>query len=157
MPTDDAHGANRLQSGTLVGWLPPSCLVSRVKWIGLGFVFLWFLVGGIAHFAATDLEMSIVPPYVPQPRAVVLVSGVFELLGAAGLLLPATRRLAGAGLFLLTLAVTPANVYMLQNAASFHVPYWTLVARLPLQVGLLALIAWSSGAAGFLRRAHAGR
>src|SRR5580658_3526642 len=44
-------------------------------------VFLWFAVGGVAHFAATDSEMSIVPPYIPWPRAAVLASGVFELLG----------------------------------------------------------------------------
>jgi uncharacterized membrane protein len=54
--------------------------------LGLGFVFLWFAIGGVAHFAATSTEMRIVPPYIPWPRAVVLVSGVFELLGAAGLL-----------------------------------------------------------------------
>jgi uncharacterized membrane protein len=115
-----------------------------MKRVGLGFVFLWFFVGGIAHFAAPHLEMSIVPPWVPDPRATVLVSGVCELLGAFGLLLPITRRMAGAGLFALTIAVTPANVYMLQHASQFNVPYWLLVARLPLQVVLLAIIAWSS-------------
>jgi uncharacterized membrane protein len=112
--------------------------------VGLGFVFLWFLLGGIAHFAATTLEMSIVPPSLPNPRALVLISGVCELLGAFGLLLPATRRLAGLGLIALTIAVTPANVYMLQHAAAFDVPYWLLVARLPLQLVLLAIIAWST-------------
>jgi uncharacterized membrane protein len=119
--------------------------LSRGKLAGLCFVFLWFFVGGIAHFTATALEQSIVPPYVPWPHATVLVSGVFELLGAAGLLYRPARRAAGVGLFLLTLAVTPANVYMLQRADLFHVPRWTLVARLPLQVALLALIAYCSG------------
>jgi uncharacterized membrane protein len=112
--------------------------------VGLGVVFLWFCVGGIAHFALTDTEVRIVPPYIPAPRATVLVTGVFELLGAAGILVPITRRAAGLGLFLLTLAVTPANVYMLQHADAFGVPYWFLVARLPLQAGLLWLIAWST-------------
>lgn len=110
----------------------------------LGFVFLWFLIGGIAHFIATDYEMRIVPPYIPWPRGVVLVSGVFELLGAAGLLYRRTRRAAGIGVFLLTIAVTPANVYMLQSSELFAVPYWALVLRLPLQIVLLALIAWST-------------
>ena len=113
--------------------------------IGLGVVFLWFLVGGIAHFAATDAEMRIVPPWVPWPRATVLVSGVFELVGAAGLLWPPARRAAGLGLFVLTVAVTPAHIYMLRQPELFGVPYWALVARLPLQVALLALIAWSTG------------
>ncbi len=105
-------------------------------------VFLWFFVGGIAHFTVTALEMSIVPPYVPWPRATVIVSGIFELLGAAGLLYPPTRRAACVGLFALTIAVTPANIFMLQRPDLFHVPYWALVARLPLQAALLALIAW---------------
>ena len=110
--------------------------------LGVGFVFLWFFLGGIAHFAATATEMSIVPPYIPWPRAAVLVSGVFELLGAAGLLYGATRRAALTGLFLLTLAVTPCHVYMLQHPELFRVPVWALVARLPLQAALLALIGW---------------
>jgi uncharacterized membrane protein len=120
--------------------------------VGLGIVFLWFFIGGIAHFAVTDVEMRIVPPYIPWPRAAVLVSGVFELLGAAGLLYGPTRAAAGAGLFLLTLAVTPAHIYMLQQPQMFGVPYWILILRLPLQVALLVLIAWSSGAAAMLRK-----
>jgi uncharacterized membrane protein len=111
---------------------------------GICFVFVWFLIGGIAHFAATDIEMRIVPPYIPWPRAAVLLSGVFELLGAFGLLWRRTRRSAGAGLFLLTLAVTPCHVYMLQRPELFGVPYWALVLRLPVQLALLALIAWST-------------
>ena len=112
---------------------------------GIAFVFLWFAVGGTAHFVATDLEMRIVPPWFPWPRAAVLVSGVFELLGAAGLLWRPSRRAAGLGLFALTLAVTPAHIYMLQRPDLFaSVPYWALVLRLPIQVALLALIWWST-------------
>ena len=113
--------------------------------VGLGVVFLWFAIGGVAHFVATDAFVAIVPPWVPLPRAAVLVSGALELAGAAGLLFPRTRRAAGIGLLLLTVAVTPANVYMLQRVELFErVPYWALVARLPLQLALLALIAWSA-------------
>ena len=115
-----------------------------LKRIGLIVVFLWFLFGGVAHFSLTEVEMRIVPPLIPWPRAAVLISGVFELLGAVGILIPATRRAAGVGLFLLTIAVTPANVYMLQHAELFNVPRWALIVRLPFQVVLLALILWSS-------------
>jgi uncharacterized membrane protein len=114
--------------------------------IGLVIVFLWFLIGGIAHFVATATEMRIVPPYIPWPRATVLVSGVFELLGALALLHPSTRRAAGVGLFALTMAVTPAHIYMLRRSDLFDVPYWALVLRLPLQAALLVLIAWSTAA-----------
>ena len=103
--------------------------------VGLAIVFLWFAIGGIAHFALTETEMRIVPPWVPWPREAVLVSGVFELLGAVGLLWRPTRRAAGWGLFALTLAVTPAHIYMLQRPELFpSVPYWAL----------LALIVWST-------------
>ncbi len=120
--------------------------MTKAKFVGLVFVFLWFFVGGLAHFLATRVEMRIVPPYIPWPRLTVLVTGVFELLGAFGIWLRPTRRLAGIGLFLLTLAVTPANIYMLERPDLFAVPYWALVLRLPLQVALLGLIAWSTGA-----------
>jgi len=115
-----------------------------LKRVGLVVVFLWFFVGGYFHFAATDVEMRIVPQFIPWPRAAVLASGVFELLGAMGILIPATRRAAGVGLFLLTIAVTPANVYMLQHAELFSVPRWALIVRLPFQAALLALIIWST-------------
>lgn len=118
--------------------------VSTAQFAGLSVVFLWFFIGGIAHFAATATEARIVPPYIPWPVAAVLVSGVFELLGAFGLLLPATRKAAGIGLFVLTLAVTPAHFYMLQRPDLFPVPVWALWLRLPIQVALLWLIAWST-------------
>src|ERR1700727_1276659 len=122
----------------------PPAMIPLLKRIGLILVFLWFLFGGVAHFSLTEVEMRIVPPVIPWPRATVLISGVFELLGAVGILIPATRRAAGIGLFLLTIAVTPANVYMLQHAELFNVPRWALIVRLPFQVALLALILWSS-------------
>jgi uncharacterized membrane protein len=115
----------------------------RIRTAGLVLVFLWFFIGGIAHFAATETEMRILPPYIPWPRATVLATGVFELLGALGVIWPRSRAAAGAGLLLLTLAVTPANVYMLQRGELFPLPYWVLVARLPLQIVLLWIIAWS--------------
>ena len=124
---------------------PPAEWTHILQRIGLVAVFLWFLIGGIAHFTATDIEMRIVPPGLPMPRAIVLISGALELLGAAGLLIPATRRAAGLGLFVLTIAVTPANIYMLQHAELFNVPRWALIVRLPFQLALLALILWCSG------------
>jgi uncharacterized membrane protein len=117
---------------------------SRWQRVALVFVFLWFFFGGLAHFLLTDVEMRIVPPGLPSPRALVLASGLFELLGAFGLLRQRTRRLAGWGLLLLTVAVTPANVYMLNIHEQFPVPEWLLWLRLPFQLVLLWLIWWGS-------------
>ncbi len=119
--------------------------VSTARRVGLAIVFAWFFIGGIAHFALTDAEVRLVPPYIPWPRAAVLVSGVLELVGAAGLLWRPTRRAAGLLLFAVTIAVTPVHVWMLQRPDLYPaVPYWALVARLPLQVALLVLIGWGT-------------
>jgi len=119
--------------------------MSKYKLAGLAFVFLWFFGGGIGHFVATGFFASIVPPYIPWPLAAVYVSGVFELLGAFGLIPRATRPWAGLGLILLILCVTPANVYMWQNPQLFpKVPPALLSLRLLIQVLLLALVWWST-------------
>jgi uncharacterized membrane protein len=134
-----------------VNYLPfesaPSSQPRGIRWqrVALVVVFLWFLIGGLLHFAATDAEMRIVPPAIPHPRDVVLVSGVFELLGAAGLMLKGTRRLAGWGLIALTICVTPAHFYMLGAHDRFSaIPLWLLWLRLPVQAILLWLIGWGS-------------
>ena len=113
-----------------------------LKALGVAFVFLWFAIGGLAHFVFTDAEMRAVPPYIPWPRAAVLWSGVFELAGAAGLLFGHTRHASGLGLFILTIAVTPVHIHMLQRPELFDVPYWALILRLPVQAALLCLIWW---------------
>jgi uncharacterized membrane protein len=116
---------------------------------GLTVVFVWFFIGGITHFALTEFYLRIVPPYIPFPLAAVYISGVFELIGALGILSRNTRPLAGIGLMVLTVLVTPANIYMAQHPELFpNIPFWMLIARLPLQVLLLWLILWSTRPAG---------
>lgn len=114
------------------------------KRIGRMLVFVWFVVGGVLHFVAADTEVRLVPPYIPWPYAAVWLSGALELMGAGGVLNAKTRRAAGIGLFALTIAVTPVHIYMLQQPGLFDIPYWALIARLPLQGALLWLIAWST-------------
>jgi uncharacterized membrane protein len=122
--------------------------ISGPKKIGLAIVFLWFFLGSIGHYAITPFFVSMVPPYIPYHAAAVYVSGVFEMLGAIGVLLRPTRRLAGYGLFLLTLCVTPANVYMWQHPELFPAfPPVLLLARLGVQVVLLWCILWSTSPA----------
>lgn len=95
-----------------------------------------FVVGGVMHFVRPALYLSIVPPWLPAPMALVLISGAFELLGGVGVLVPATRVAAAWGLLALLVAVFPANVQMLLDARRHPVsPLWeaALWARLPLQ------------------------
>lgn len=116
-----------------------------IRKLVLALVFLWFSIGGIGHFLAPEFFIKIIPPSLPYRYEAVYVSGFFELLGAAALLVTAVRRLAGVGLIALTLAVTPANVYMWANSGLFpHIPEALLALRLVLQVLLLAAIWWST-------------
>lgn len=120
--------------------------------IGLGIVFSWFFFGGIGHFVAADFFISIVPPWVPWPAAAVYVSGVIEIALAVAVLRPSLRAMAGFGLILLTLAVTPANAHMWMNPELFpDVPPAVLSIRLVVQVALLGCIAWSTGAGERIR------
>lgn len=113
--------------------------------VALAIVFLWFLLGGIGHFVAPDFFLKIVPPSLPLRLEAVYVSGLFELVGALALLRLKLRRAAGIGLLMLTIAVTPANVYMALNPQLFPaVPEALLWLRLVVQVVLLWTIWWST-------------
>jgi len=117
----------------------------KLRYVGLALVFTWFAVGGVTHFTNADMFVRIVPPYVPSALTVVYISGVLELLGAIGLCLPRWRERAGIGLFVLTICVTPANVYMWVHPDLFaNISPSLLFWRLPLQVALLACIWWST-------------
>ena len=113
--------------------------------IVLALVFAWFSIGGIGHFVAPDFFLKIIPPGLPYKLEAVYISGLFELLGAAALLVAGLRRMAGVGLIALTVAVTPANVYMWANPDLFPaIPEILLTLRLILQALLVAAIWWST-------------
>lgn len=121
-------------------------LATRSLWhlLALLGISLFFLAGGIGHFALSSFFIAIVPDYVPLPALMVAISGVCELVGAVGILVPHMRRAAGIGLLLLIVAVFPANVYMAQHPAQFDTfDPWLLYARLPLQLLLLAWVAYA--------------
>lgn len=103
---------------------------------------LTLIAAGINHFVIPRVYESIVPPYVPNAKAVVQISGVAEIAGGAGALIPATRRAAGWGVIALLIAVFPANLHMALHPQEFaRVPRWALWARLPLQP-LMMRWAW---------------
>lgn len=109
------------------------------------------LFTGAAHFAPdsqtflpshNDLT-AMVPPFVPAPDLMVYATGVLELLGAAGLVLRATRRLAGLCLALLFVCLIPANIY----AANADIPLngdpaTPLWFRIPEQIVYIAVALW---------------
>lgn len=87
-----------------------------------------FVMTGVAHFVnplRRDM-IAIVPPGLPAPGVLVTATGVLELAGAAGLLYPPTRAATAVCLFLLMLAMFPANVH----AARMPNPPKSMTSRL---------------------------
>jgi uncharacterized membrane protein len=104
------------------------------------------LVTASAHFNRMQEDLiRMVPGWVPGPRLVIYLTGACEILGAVGILLPATRRLAGLALILFLVAVFPANVKAARErlplAGRPATPLWQ---RLPVQLLLIVLLWWST-------------
>jgi len=103
---------------------------------------LLFILAGVNHFLNPHFYERIVPPGFPSPRILVIVSGLAEIAGGLGLLIPPLRRAAGWGLLALLIAIFPANIHMALHPGHFGMTPWMLWVRLPLQVGLLAWVWW---------------
>jgi uncharacterized membrane protein len=108
---------------------------------------LMLVLTSSAHFVPSlrqDL-VRMVPSRLPARGHLVTLTGGLELMAAAGLLLPVSAPIAGAGLVLLLIGMFPANV----KAAYEHLPLRgkpasSLVWRAPLQVLFVAVAWWSS-------------
>lgn len=106
-------------------------------------------VAGSLHFLTPRPYAAIVPAPLPAPTGIVYASGLAELLCAAGLAVPRTRRLAGWATATLFVVVFPANVVMATGSGDRSDLYQAGVwARLPLQV---PLIAWAVSVARHAR------
>jgi uncharacterized membrane protein len=123
---------------------------ARISW-SIALLAVLFIGAGVLHFVRSQPFERIVPAWLPNAALLVRVSGVAELMGGIGLLIPATRVAAGWGLILLLAAVFPANVEMLRlaRAADSSRFLWigALWARLPLQVVLIWWV-WRAAARG---------
>lgn len=114
---------------------------------------LLFAVTGTAHFVGPEFFDKIVPSWVPDARLATYLSGVAELAGAIGLLIPTTRRAAGWGLVALLVAVFPANVNMLQMARASADSSTGYLAGLWIRLPLQPLMIWWVWSAAIRNRA----
>ena len=118
---------------------------STAQRIGIGFASIFYIAAGIMHFVRPESYLKLMPPYLPWHMALVQISGVCEIMGGVGLLIPQTRRLAALGLVAMLVAIVPANLYMATNpveagaAAVAPVIRW---GRLPLQFALIWWVLW---------------
>jgi uncharacterized membrane protein len=114
---------------------------------GLPFSFGWwtalrvslatmFLLTASAHWGRRRADLiRMVPPRFPRPDLLVSITGVLEILGAIGLLIPPTAPFAGLSLSLFLMAVFSANVHAARGRlAIFGKPATPLVARTMMQI-----------------------
>lgn len=107
------------------------------------------VVSGVAHFVNPRPYVQHLPEAVPFREELVAITGVMELVLAAGLVgPPRLRGPTGIGLAAFLVLVFPANFYAAVSQVAIEgVPTgWIRWARLPLQVPLIAAALWSTAA-----------
>jgi uncharacterized membrane protein len=118
-----------------------------MRWLLAAF----YLATGLLHLARPEGFLPIVPDWVPAPLAVVIATGVAEIAGAVGLMIPRLRPAAGIGLALYAACVFPANIkHALEGIAVAGLPstWWYHAPRLALQP---VLVWWALQAGGIIR------
>jgi uncharacterized membrane protein len=115
--------------------------------IAVALASVFYIGAGILHFTKTEFYLKIVPPYIPWHPAMVYISGVCEIAGGVGLLVPTLRRAAAWGLVALLIAVFPANVFMATDplaAGAQSIPPAIAWGRLPLQLVFIWWVLWAT-------------
>ena len=103
---------------------------------------------GIVHVTRPDAFLPIMPDWVPEPRVVVLATGVCELLGSAALMTPRLRRAAGWAFAAYAVCVFPANIkHAFENVAVPPIPssWWYHGPRLLFQPVFVWWALWAAG------------
>ena len=105
-----------------------------------------FLFTAMSHFAARtrgDL-IRMVPPVFPVPGLLVTITGMLELVGAIGLLMPPpVSGIAALGLSALLMVMFPANIYASQkNLTIAGQPATPLALRFPMQLFWIGALWW---------------
>lgn len=109
---------------------------------------VFYLMAGVVHLVSPDAFLPIMPDWVPMKREVVLVTGLCELAGAAGLFVPGLMRLAGLMLALYAVCVFPANIkHALDGVDVPGLPssWWYHGPRFVLQPILVWMALFSTG------------
>lgn len=114
----------------------------QLKAISKFLLAIFMISAGIMHFVNPAFFRKIMPPYLPLHQELVLVSGIFEVLLGALLMVPQTSRPAAWGIIALLIAVFPANVYLFQHQEILPAPAIIHSLRLPLQGVLILWAFW---------------
>lgn len=97
-----------------------------------------FVLAGMNHFRKPKLYERIMPPYIPAHSAMVLLSGIAEMILGFMVMNKNTQSEAAWGIIIMLVVFLPVHIYMLQNEkAAMKMPKWVLILRFPLQFGLI--------------------
>lgn len=103
-----------------------------------------FIIAGANHFRDPATYIAMIPPWLPAPKILNTISGVAEIAGGIGVLIPLTRNAAATGLILLLIAIFPANLHIALNGwPGMDIPQWALLLRLPFQFLFIAWVVFS--------------
>ena len=120
----------------------------RARLCRIGLAILYGITG-ILHIVMPNPFLQITPAWVPDPRQLILITGMCEGAGAIGLLIPAVRRYAGIELALYAMCVFPANIkHAIDRLGSDAASLWQWTyhcIRLPLQPVLVWLALFAGG------------
>jgi uncharacterized membrane protein len=107
---------------------------------------IMFLFTSTAHFSSMKRDLAaMMPPPLTGAMWLIYLTGVFEIAGAIGLLVPRLIRPAAWALIAMLVAMFPANVYAaLKGVALRGRPATALWLRTPLQAFWIAALWWSS-------------
>jgi len=86
--------------------------VSQTKRVLLWVLSAFYVAAGFNHLLNPAFYVAIVPPGLPSPEWLNLLSGLAEIVLGVFVLEPRVRVLAAWGLVALLIAVFPANVYV---------------------------------------------
>lgn len=106
---------------------------------------IMFVFTAIAHFVPRTRNdmLAMVPSALPRPDVLITMTGVLELAGAVGLLVPDVRYWAAIALAALLVAMFPANMHAAKSGVLVAGRRaMSLVPRLALQLFWIACLSW---------------
>jgi uncharacterized membrane protein len=105
-----------------------------------------YIFAGVAHFKQPHYFEEMMPAILPYHKELNLISGVFEILGGIGLLVPWTRKFSAWGIIALLFAIMPANfhiaIYNVPVFGALEPPGWKGWIRIPFQFVLIMWARW---------------
>ncbi|WP_411827182.1 DoxX family membrane protein [Luteolibacter sp. AS25] len=117
----------------------------NIRKISLYLLAVAFIIAGANHFRSPEIYISMIPPWLPAPSLLNVISGAAETAGGIGLLISLTRKAAAIGLILLLIAIFPANLHIAINGwPETGIASWILWARLPFQILFILWVAYSA-------------